>query len=60
MATKKERAKAKRELPHQPSKPAKVVLLALLRACNTARRLAKLHGTPIVYMKNGKIIEEYP
>jgi Arc/MetJ family transcription regulator len=35
------------------------VMRAALRARDAARKLAKMHGTPIVYMRNGKIIEEY-
>lgn len=37
----------------------KDVMRAARRATRTARKIAKMHGTPIVYMRDGKIIEEY-
>jgi hypothetical protein len=33
---------------------------ALRRAAKDARKLAKMHGTTIVYEKNGRIITERP
>ena len=33
---------------------------ALRRAAKDARRIAKMHGTTIVYEKNGKIVIEKP
>jgi hypothetical protein len=32
---------------------------AAKRAAKAARKIAKMHGTPIAYMKDGKIILEY-
>jgi hypothetical protein len=39
---------------------AKQDMAAARRAAKTARRVAKMHGTPVVYLKDGKIIYEYP
>jgi hypothetical protein len=30
----------------------------LLRAAKDARKTAKLHGTPIVYLRNGRVVAE--
>jgi len=33
---------------------------ALRRAANVARKTARLHGTPVYYSKDGKIVAERP
>lgn len=37
---------------------ARSVERGLLRAAKDARRTAKLHGTPIVYLRNGRVVTE--
>ncbi len=37
---------------------ARSVERGLLRARKDARRTAKLHGTPIVYLRNGRVVSE--
>jgi len=36
------------------------VYQALLRAQETARKTARMHGTPIYFWKNGKVVAEKP
>jgi hypothetical protein len=33
---------------------------ALIRASKTARKVARMHGTPVYYIRDGKIIAEKP
>jgi hypothetical protein len=33
---------------------------ALSRAAKTARKVARMHGTPVYFMRDGKIIAEKP
>jgi hypothetical protein len=37
---------------------ARSVERGLLRAAKDARKTAKLHGTPIVYLRNGRVVAE--
>jgi hypothetical protein len=37
---------------------AKSVERGLLRAAKDARKTAKLYGTPIVYLRNGRVVSE--
>jgi hypothetical protein len=50
-------AKAKRIKPNEFSK---AVGRSLRRAGKQARKIARMHGTPVYYMKNGKIVAEKP
>ena len=38
----------------------KQIMAALRRARAVAVKTARMHGTPIIYMRDGKIIREYP
>lgn len=44
----------------KPSRFAKEVGKALRRAGKEARRVAKMHGTPIYYSQDGKIVAAKP
>lgn len=33
---------------------------ALIRAGNRAREIARMYGTPVYYLRNGKIVAEKP
>lgn len=33
---------------------------SLIRAGKQARKIARMHGTPVYYMKDGKIVAEKP
>lgn len=48
--------------PHKP-KPndfSRAVGRSLRRSAKEARRIARIHGTPVYVMKNGKIVAEKP
>lgn len=50
-----------RSEPQQESEEfAKAVGRALRRAGRRGRAVAKAHGTPVYYMKNGKVVAENP
>ena len=36
------------------------VEIALRRAARTARKVARMHGTPVYFMRDGKIVAERP
>jgi hypothetical protein len=38
----------------------RAVARSLRRAAKEARRIARMHGTPVYIMKNGKIVAEKP
>lgn len=44
----------------KPSELAKEVGKALRRAAKQARKIAKMHGTPIYYSEGGKVIAAKP
>jgi hypothetical protein len=49
----------------KPSKPkhddfSRAVGRSLRRAAKQARKIAKMHGTPVYVMKNGKVVAEKP
>jgi hypothetical protein len=54
--------------PLPPKKPRKFkhneftrgVLRALRQSAKDARKVAKMYGTPVYYMKDGKIVAERP
>jgi hypothetical protein len=48
---------AKQKKPRMDSRTAKI-LKALREARKTAVKSARVHGVPIVYLKNGKLIRE--
>lgn len=33
---------------------------ALRRAAKAARKIARMHGTPVYYLRNGKLVAEKP
>lgn len=39
---------------------AAVVYWALLRAAESARRTARMHGTPLYYWENGRVVAKRP
>jgi hypothetical protein len=51
--------KSAKKKPHA-SELAKQVGRALKRAGKQARKVARMHGTPIYYVENGKIIAAKP
>lgn len=44
----------------KPNELSKAVARSLRRAAKQARKIAKMHGTPIYVMKNGKVVAEKP
>lgn len=46
--------------PIKPNDFSKAVGRSLRRAAKEARRVARMHGTPVYVMKNGKIVAEKP
>jgi hypothetical protein len=46
--------------PLKPNDFSKAVGRSLRRAAKEARRIARMHGTPVYVMKNGKIVAEKP
>jgi hypothetical protein len=42
------------------AKPSNAVERALIRAGKTARKVARMHGTPVYYIRDGKIVAEKP
>ena len=44
----------------RPNEFSKAVGRSLRRAAKQARKVAKMYGTPIYVMKNGKIVAEKP
>ena len=50
----------KRKTQKKPTSLVAAAGLALRRAAKDARKLAKMHGLPVVYEKDGKIVTERP
>jgi hypothetical protein len=50
----------KRTPANRNPKLARRVEAALLRAGKSARRLARMHGTKIHFMENGKVVSQRP
>jgi hypothetical protein len=46
--------------PLKPNDFSKAVGRSLRRAAKEARRVARMHGTPIYVIKNGKVVAEKP
>ncbi len=44
----------------KPNDFSKAVGRSLRRAAKEARRIARMHGTPVYVMKNGKVVAEKP
>jgi hypothetical protein len=42
------------------AKTAEDMLRALRSAAKTARKIARMHGTPVYYLKDGKVVAEKP
>lgn len=51
---------AKRPATPKPDAMTKQILAALRRARAVAVKTARMHGTPIIYMRDGKIVSEHP
>ena len=49
-----------KSLPIKPNDFSKAVARSLRRAAKAARRIARMHGTPVYVMKNGKVVAEKP
>ena len=46
--------------PLKPNDFSKAVGRSLRRAAKEARRVARMHGTPVYVIKNGKVVAEKP
>lgn len=46
--------------PVKPNEFSKAVGRSLRRASKEARKIARMHGTPVYVMKNGKVVAEKP
>ena len=45
----------------KPTTPLSIAVeRALIRAAKTARKVARMHGTRVYFMRNGKIVSEKP
>lgn len=44
----------------KPNDFSKAVGRSLRRSAKEARRIARMHGTPVYVMKNGKVVAEKP
>jgi hypothetical protein len=53
-------AMTKNARPLKPERFSKAVGRSLKRAAKEARRVARMHGTPVYVMKNGKVVAERP
>lgn len=51
---------SKRKPPRKPAPLAAKAGPAFRRAAKVARKEARMHGSAICYVKNGKIVEERP
>jgi hypothetical protein len=49
-----------RKQKHKPSTFAALVGRALRRSPKKARQMARMHGTPIYVLKDGKVVAEKP
>jgi hypothetical protein len=57
-----EKKRAKTKTPGlKPTTPLSIAVgRALIRAAKTARKVARMHGTPVYYIRDGKIVAEKP
>jgi len=51
---------ARRKKSKKPESFAAGVGRGLRRAAKTARKVARMHGTPVYFWKNGKVVAEKP
>jgi hypothetical protein len=49
-----------RQSPPKPNDFSRAVGRSLRRAGKQARKVARMHGTPVYYLKDGKIVAEKP
>jgi hypothetical protein len=52
--------RAKKPATAKPDAMTKLILAALRRARADAVKTARMHGTPIIYLHDGKIVREHP
>jgi hypothetical protein len=50
----------KRKRPKKPESFSAGVGRGLRRSAKTARKVARMHGTPVSFWKNGKVVAEKP
>jgi hypothetical protein len=50
----------KRKTPQKPESFAAGVGRGMRRAAKTARKVARMYGTPVYFWKNGKVVAEKP
>jgi hypothetical protein len=63
MARKRANARNKttrRKAPKKPESFAAGVGRGMRRAAKTARKVARMHGTPLYFWRNGKVVPEKP